>query len=209
MKHSTKEFKKSHSALLASTGLASAAMLMSGAHPVMADGLYAGVSIGTVSGESPSAGWGSDYTLSGTAKGIFVGAHFMDVGGASLSGELAFTGQTDIDVTWPSEDGNTAYSVNWTGDAKLRLGTDIGKSFGLEAGKLTAYGFVGGTTGMAMEAEGGSYGFSGTNFGAGIETELSNKMFVGLEAIQRNVNTYDNAGETTNRALSLRVGFKF
>lgn len=204
MKHSTKEFKKSHAALLASTGLASAAMLMSGAHPVMADGLYAGVSIGTVSGESPSAGWGSDYTLSGTAKGIFVGAHFMDVGGASLSGELAFTGQTDI-----SGEDTSAYVVNWTGDAKLRLGTDIGKSFGLEAGKLTAYGFVGGTTGMAMEDEGSSYGFSGTNFGAGVETEISKNMFVGLEAIQRNVNTYDNAGATTNRALSLRVGFKF
>ena len=207
MKHSTKEFKKSHAALLASTGLASAAMLMSGAHPVMADGMYAGVSIGTASGESPFSVYGDDYSLSGSTKGVFVGAKFMDIGSATLGGELAFSGHIEGgDGKTSSYDG--AYDIDWLGDAKLRLGTDIGTSFGLEAGKVTAYAFAGVTNGYA-HAYYDAYNFSGTNFGFGVETDISKNMFVGLEAIQRNVNTYDNVGETKNRALSLRVGFKF
>ena len=207
MKQSTTEFKTGRAVLMATTGLASAAALLSSAHQVMADGLYAGLSVGTASGESPMSVYGDDYSLSGSTKGVFVGAKFMDVGSATLGGELAFSGHIEGGggIT-SSYDG--AYDIDWLGDAKLRLGTDLGKSFGLETGKLTAYAFAGVTIGDA-HAYYYAYNFSGTNFGIGIETDISKNMFVGLEAIQRNVNTYDNAGESKNRAVSLRVGFKF
>lgn len=97
-------------------------------------------------------------------------------------------------------------------DAKLRLGTDVGKAFGMEPGKLTAYGFAGVTGGSAnayWEFDGpGGYAYNGSNFGAGVEAAMQNNMFVGLEAIRRNVNTY-NDEKTSHQALSLRVGFKF
>jgi hypothetical protein len=43
----------------------------------------------------------------------------------------------------------------------------------------------------------------------GVEATLSEKMFVGLEVIQRNVSTYDNEYDTSHQVASLRVGFKF
>ncbi|WP_309665923.1 outer membrane beta-barrel protein [Tabrizicola sp.] len=204
----TSEFKSGRTLLLASTGLASAAALMGSVQAVQAEGMYAGLSYGFFNGETPNssdsgvAGDPDEYELTGGAAGVFVGTKFMDLGNnMTLGGELAFTSAVEGD-----EDGNggtdTSYDINWVADAKLRLGMNLGQ--------VNVYGFVGGTTGSANAGSEGGYGFQGTNFGLGAETTFANNMFVGLEAIQRNVNSYNSSeDDTKHQAISLRVGFKF
>jgi hypothetical protein len=210
MKQSMAEFKKGHALLLTTTGLATAAMA-AGVQPAQAEGLYAGISFGAVSGEAPFEEWSSspeDYSLAGTSTSVFVGAKFIDFGTFSLGGELAFSGNADGDPDLNSSyDGG--YDINWVGDAKLRLSADVGKLPGQDSGSITVYGFVGGSIGDASNYYTSGYTFSGSNFGVGVEATLPNNMFVGLEVIQRNVDTYDNYGVTTHQAASLRVGFKF
>lgn len=207
MKQSMTEFKKGHALLLTTTGLATAAMA-AGVQPAQAEGLYAGISFGTVSGDAPYEEYASsadDYSLTGTSTGIFVGAKFMDLGPVALGGELAFTGKANGDPNGYA-DYDTAYDINWVGDAKLRLSGEVGKLAG--AGTVTVYGFVGASVGDASNYY-TNYNFSGSNFGVGVEATMANNMFVGLEVIQRNVDTYDNYGATSHQMASLRVGFKF
>ena len=66
-------------------------------------------------------------------------------------------------------------------------------------------------TGAAHAGNEGDYGFHGMNFGLGAETNIGDNMFVGIEAIQRNVSSYnsDNGDATKHQAISLRAGFKF
>jgi hypothetical protein len=209
MKQSIADFNKGHALLLTTTGLASAAALAVGVQPAQAEGLYAGISFGAASGEAPYEDYGDaeDYSLAGTTTGIFVGAKFIDFGTFALGGELAISGNADGDPDLNSSY-EGAYDINWVGDAKLRLSADVGKLPGQDAGNITVYGFVGASIGDASNYY-TTYNFSGTNFGVGVEATLSEKMFVGLEVIQRNVSTYDNEYDTSHQVASLRVGFKF
>ena len=185
--------------------------MAAGVQPAQAEGIYAGISFGSTSGDAPYEDWASnpeDYSLAGTSTGVFVGAKFMDFGTFSLGGELAFSGNANGDPDLNSSYEN-AYDINWVGDAKLRLSADVGKLPGQDAGTINVYGFVGASIGSASNYYKGGYDFSGSNFGVGAEATLSNNMFVGLEIIQRNVSTYDNEYSTSHQAASLRVGFKF
>lgn len=208
MKQSIADFNKGHALLLTTTGLASVAALVA-AQPAQAEGLYAGISFGAASGDAPYEDWSypENYSLSGSSTGVFVGAKFMDFGNFSLGGELAFSGHLEAD---PDGNGSydASYDINWVGDAKLRLSADVGKLPGQDAGNIAVYGFVGASIGDASNYYTTGYTFSGSNFGVGVEATLPNNMFVGLEVIQRNVNSYDGYA-TTHQAASLRVGFKF
>jgi opacity protein-like surface antigen len=115
------------------------------------------------------------------------------------------SGFTEGSGSNPSYD--TAYDINWTADAKLRIGTDVSKLLGMADGKISAYGFAGESFGTMNGYYKDGYNFSGTNFGAGVEMSVTDNVFVGVEAIQRNLHSY--ASEGTSRALALRVGFKF
>jgi Outer membrane protein beta-barrel domain len=192
--------------VLASTGLTSAMALLAGAQ-AQAEGLYAGISYGMYNGNPPNAadsavaGDPDSYDLNGGALSVFVGTKFMDLGSnVTLGGELAITGNVDGDPDNNGSGLDSSYDIGWVGDAKLRLGTTVG-SFNL-------YGFVGGSVGSASTGY-YSYAFQGTNFGLGAEADLQNNMFLGLEAIQRNVDSYNEDDATKHRAISLRAGFKF
>jgi hypothetical protein len=208
MKHTMREANAGQSFVLASTGLASAMALMAGTQAATAEGLYAGLSYGFFSGSPPNAadsgeaGDPDSYDLNGGALGVFVGTKFMDLGNnLTLGGELAFTGNVDGDPDDNGSGHDDSYDISWVADAKLRLGTTVGSNIHL-------YGFVGGSIGEAHTGYYG-YGFQGTNFGLGAETTFSNNMFVGLEAIQRNVDSYNEDDDSKHQAISLRAGFKF
>lgn len=200
------EFKPGRSLLLASTGLTSAVALLAGAQAAQAEGLYGGLSYGMFSGEPPNAndeaGDPDDYELNGGAFGVFVGAKIMDLGSnLTLGAELAFTSNVDGDPEDNGSGNDNSYDINWVGDAKLRLGATLGQ--------VHLYGFAGGTTGQAHTGYYG-YGFHGMNFGLGAETNVGDNMFVGIEAIQRNVSSYSEGDtDTKHQAISLRAGFKF
>jgi hypothetical protein len=208
MEHPMTPAKAGHSFVLASTGLASAMALIAGSQAASAEGLYAGLSYGVFNGNPPNAadsgvaGDPDSYDLNGGAVGVFVGTKFMDLGNnMTLGGELAFTGNVDGDPDNNSSSGHdNAYDIDWVADAKLRLGTNVGSA--------NLYGFVGGSVGSANTGYEG-YAFQGTNFGLGAETTFANNMFVGIEAIQRNVDSYNPDDSTKHRAISLRAGFKF
>jgi outer membrane immunogenic protein len=196
--------KKTQTLALATTGMASAVALMAGAQDVQAEGMYAGISFGDFSGDSPNETASSNednYELDGGAFGIFVGTDFISIGnGVTLGGELAISGNVEGDPNDEVGNGEDDYDINWVADAKLRLGTDIGRA--------TVYGFAGATLGTANTGY-ESYSFQGTNFGLGVETMVGDNMFVGLEVIQRNISSYDTNSDTKHRAVSLRAGFNF
>jgi len=96
--HSTNQIKTGRAALLATTGLASAAALVSGAHSALAEGVYAGVSISAIHGDAPNeaAGYPDNYELAGHPASVFVGTKFMDFGSMTLGGEIAYTGHIEV-----------------------------------------------------------------------------------------------------------------
>lgn len=187
---------------IAATGLASAAALFAGADDANAENMYFGLSYGVVSGTPPlaqEAEYPDDYELNGGTGGFFVGRDFGGGGSAPYMGlELAYSAGVDGDPNEETSYSN-AYDLNWMLDAKLRIGGDISTS-------VRAYGFVGFSSGSANNYY-TDYAVSGTNFGFGAEMDMQNGMFVGIEAIQRNISNYGDP--SNNRAVTLRAGFKF
>lgn len=199
---------KPTSIMTAVVGSTSTLALMTAGVPAAADGLYAGLSAGIFSGETPTAGAASDiddYELSGAGLGGFVGYTSTMANGLTLGLEVAATGPVDGD---PDENSgyDYAYDINWLVDAKVSVGTTV-------ANNISVYGFAGmsfaNTNHYYRE-----YSTGGYNYGIGANYDMNNGMFVGVEVIQRDLDGYgdelaDDSGRAVSQAISLRAGFKF
>lgn len=196
---------KPRTIMSAVVGSTSTLALVSAGAPAMADGLYAGLSAGAFFGETPTAAAGDaeNYELSGAGIGGFVGYTSTMSNGLTLGLELAATGPVEGD---PDENSSYeyAYDINWLIDTKLRVGTTL-------ANNISVYGFAGmsfaNTNHYYRE-----YSTGGYNFGFGADYDLNNGMFVGVEAIQRDLDGYGDDiddGRAVSQAISLRAGFKF
>jgi len=193
---------------IAALSTTSAVALIAGATSAQAFDLYGGISAGLAFGDIPSPGdadYPEDYSLAGGVFGGFVGVKSTMNNGMQIGFEVAVTGPTNGDPD-ENSDYDYAYDVNWTADAKLRIGTEIGK--------YTVYGFGGMSIGNANNywAQNG-YSFSGTNFGVGAEMDINDSMTIGVEAIQRNISGYgsdvNDASNQSSQAVSVRLGFNF
>jgi opacity protein-like surface antigen len=171
-------------------------------------GFYAGGQVST------STGTGSYYEndvlittfvnagLNGPQAGIFAGYNF-DVGSFVLGGELAYSkGRIAFDA-FP------AYYVDSVLDLKLRAG----KSFG----SVLVYGVVGGSFANYTRNTFETLSTSGVNYGAGVEYQVSDRVFVGLEYLARDImsenSTVNTVPKTNYRqvmgSIQFRAGMRF
>ncbi len=198
------------------TGLVSAAALMAGAQGVQAqsfDGLYAGISLNNVGGDSALNFDDDDenYQLNADAAvGAFVGYNHSLANGMIVGAELSFIADIDGNDTpsTPNDGEDGAYDT-WLLDTKFKLGTEI------SAGSMPImlYGFAGVSLLAGNSAASSDYGTSGgMNFGLGAELNVTDKMFVGLELIGRQMQGYAYDGtedSRQNHTIALRGGFRF
>ncbi len=190
-------------------GSVSAAALMANTTAANADGLYMGLQYGAATGNIPiqGPGAGDNYQLSGGVFGLFVG-YDKTVPNSNLfvGGELAYSGKTKAGLdqgTGSSYD--YGYNVNYTIDAKLRVGTNLGK--------VKVYGFAGMSTGNQYTGDYRGYNFSGMNYGVGADYDVAQNFSVGLELIQRAYNGYGNSSPViahpNSTTVSVRGAFHF
>ena len=141
-------------------------------------------------------------TLTGKQLGVFAGYNF-NVGSFVLGGEAAYSkGQIAFDA-FP------AYYVDNMLDLKLRAG----KSFG----PVLVYGVVGGSFASYTRNTFETLSSSGFSYGAGVDYQVSDRVFVGLEYLSRDImsvpSTVRIAPKTTYRqvlgSVQLRVGMRF
>ncbi len=141
-------------------------------------------------------------TLTGKQLGVFAGYNF-NVGSFVLGGEAAYSkGQIAFDA-FP------AYYVDNMFDLKLRAG----KSFG----PVLVYGVVGGSFGSYTRNTFETLSSSGFSYGAGVDYQVSDRIFVGLEYLSRDImsvpSTRRIVPKTTYRqvlgSVQLRVGVRF
>ncbi len=187
-------------------GSTSALALMAATDQATANDLYMGFSIGSVSGDNPSPGDGDaeDYSLTGEAISLFVGAQRELSNGMFTGIELAYTGSFEGDADGSSSY-EYAYDVNYNIDAKARIGRRMGG--------FDVYGFGGLSVGSVSTCcYSADYRYWGVNLGAGAEMNISENMFAGVEYIHRfTEGTEDDADEysSDHGVLSLRLGYKF
>lgn len=185
-------------------GAVSAAAFFAGSEMAQAEGTYIGLSYGLASGDNPVVANGDpdEYELSGGVFGLFVGRD-VSIGssGMFVGAELAYSGKVEGDEEYNASY-DYSYDVNWTLDAKLRVGSDLGN--------VKVYGFAGLTSGNANNYY-TDYSFSGMNYGVGTSYQVSDGITVGLEVIQRDFNEYgDNEGENPqSTTIDLRASFSF
>jgi len=141
-------------------------------------------------------------TLTGKQLGVFAGYNF-NVGSFVLGGEAAYLkGQIAFDA-YP------AYYVDNMLDLKLRAG----KSFG----PVLVYGVVGGSFSHYQRNTFETISTSGFNYGAGVDYQVSDRIFVGLEYLARDLmsapSTRRIVPKTNYRhvlgSVQLRVGMRF
>ncbi|RYE39647.1 MAG: porin family protein [Hyphomicrobiales bacterium] len=168
-------------------------------------GFYAGIGVGANSGDFTAFG-SDEYSFEGgTVGSLFAGYNFVS-GNMIYGGELAYSNgaNTDVDNPYVGE-------ISSLLDLKGRLGTMVGSTM--------FYGSLGYTRGkMGTEFLGGGGTVSGINLGAGFETSLSDKMFIGGDYTARNLNgggTVDGVpgeeymDDVNLSTLSIRLGFRF
>lgn len=184
-------------------GSTSVLALVAAADQVEAQEFYAGVSVGAPHGDTPSHYSDEDYALGGLVAGWFVGVQ-QDMGGFFAGLELAYAHTTEGDADSQSSY-EYAYDVNQTIDVKLRAGRNLGG--------YDVYGFGGYSWGDVEHAYyQADYKFNGFNIGAGIQTDIGSKMFLGAEYIHRFTSGVYDRGEnysSDHGVLSLRAGYKF
>ncbi len=198
------------------TGLVSAAALMAGTQGAQAqgfDGLYAGISLNSIGGDSALNFDDDDYNYqlnSDAAVGAFVGYNMSMANGMIVGAELSFISDIDgNDTTDDVDDGEDGAYDTWLLDTKFKLGTQI------SAGNMPImlYGFAGVSLLAGNSAADSDYGTSGgINFGLGAELNVTDKMFVGLELIGRQMQGYAHDGNEDSRqnhTIALRGGFRF
>jgi hypothetical protein len=188
-------------------GTTSALAVVAASQQAIAEGAYFGFGVGAIAGESPNAGYAyDDYSLNGSVLSVFAGVD-KDLGNNRFAGiELAYQGAAN-----GNEQGNSYYDysfqLNYVVDAKIRYGASFGQN-------LSAYGFVGASTGNANEWNGGygGYSFFGANAGAGVQMEVVSGITAGVEYIHRFVKTGYDVGQdqsSDHGALSARISMNF
>ena len=173
-------------------------------------GTYAGLSINHTSGEYPWAYSGDsyEYDFSDTVLGAFLGHDWVSANGIPLGVEIAYQGSTEgkpVGTSTTDED----YSMGQIVDAKFRLGmptmSGAAKAGGLGPAQFYVFGGLsGGEVGSGAD---GTYNAWGLNFGGGVEFNVSENAFIGLELIGRNMNGYSE-GEASNTQLSYGVSLR-
>ena len=171
-------------------GLASAVALISGAQVAGAaeadigpagfdwDGFYAGASAGLQWGDAP---WSidNDYNMnSDIAFGLFAGVNHQYDSGIVVGAELGIQSGNDTD---DGDDGDD-YNINYTIDAKLKLGMALGAE-----DQILLYGFAGPS--VSTFDWGCCYDYTYTswsaNFGVGAEWMATEHFSIGAELMGR------------------------
>jgi outer membrane immunogenic protein len=205
----------------AAAGLASAVALISGAQiasaadieagPVVGhdwDGLYLGLSAGVQWGDVPIS-LSNDYNMNGDiAFGGFIGVNHQFDSGLVVGAELAAQTGNDTD---DGDDGDD-YQVNYTIDAKLKLGMALGSD-----DQVLIYGFAGpsvSTIDFGDDSDDHTYTSWSANFGIGAEWMVTEQFSIGAELMGRApIDEYqwtdpdENAG--INGQATLRAAFHF
>ncbi len=198
-------------------GLASAVALISGAQVANAadadlgpaghdwSGLYLGLSAGMQWGDMPLS-FSNDYNMnSDIALGGFVGVNHQ-YNDFVVGAELALQTGNDTDDGNSSED----YDVNYTADAKLKLGMALGSE-----DQLLVYAFGGfSATGITTGSDRDDYSNFGVNYGVGAEYMITDQFSLGAELMGRSpIDEYGwddpdhNAGASYQ--ATLRAAFHF
>lgn len=94
---------------------------------------------------------------------------------------------------------------------------DIKGRLGYATGKALVYGVLGFSTATTIESPGNvDIGTSGMNYGLGVDYQVTDRFFMGVEMLQRNLDgDYTSSGfpgwtfDTRSQSLSLRGGFRF
>ena len=190
-------------------GTTSALAVVAASQQALAEGPYIGFSAGIISGESPNYGQASDpYSLQGGVLSVFAGVDRAINDNQFIGLELAYQGPANGNKE-DEASADYAYQLNYVVDAKVRYGASFGQN-------LSAYGFVGASTGNAnaysYASQYGGYSFFGANVGGGIQMEIADGVTGGLEYIHRFVKTgYDDGGvtNTDHGVISARVSMHF
>jgi Opacity protein and related surface antigens len=161
-------------------------------------GAYGGLSLSHVSG-GITENYGvplltPDFDSTG-ALGLFVGYNWQQ-GNFVYGGELTYT---HFDTPY------TGYSIRQ--EHALELRARAGYAFD----STLVYGFVGAARSTIASGLPVSYSQNGYSFGVGVQTFVSDHVFVGLEAARRSVD-FGGGGigvRTAIDTISLRVGYQF
>ena len=157
------------------------------------EGFYAGLGLSDFNGFLGDDSDSPDYDISqGTAATVFAGLNWAFDGGVIAGVEFAANGgiaspDYDFDNLW---------------DIKARLGYSFGR--------LMVYGSAGYSQGTLSDADHDvDYSSSGTNYGVGIEYQVSDNLNVGLDLTKRDLHSegyYENA---EINSVSLRALLRF
>lgn len=194
-----------------STCLVSVAALVAASDSVAAQdwsGFYAGLSYGMSGGTSPIQPYVYDegYQVDGNAVGGFAGFRWNAGESLVMGVEVAMQGKIDV----VPDEGNSSdpYTLDNLVDAKLSIGTPVGKALVYGFGGLSSAGLTGGDDDYS-----GPSGASGMNFGVGVDYMVSDQFSIGAEYISRNMVGYTSGGNpdgpTNLDTVSLRASFKF
>ena len=165
-------------------------------------GVYWGVSAAMQGGDSPMA-YDDGYTLGDDVSfGGFIGINDQK-GNIVYGGELAIQSGVNAD----SDDRTSSeYQVDYTADAKFKLGTTLGDD------RFLVYGF-GGFSAGGFHNQSEDYAFFGLNYGMGAEFMVTDAFTIGIEGLGRSVlDTYGWSGSAQPGAHyqgTLRAAFHF
>ena len=168
-------------------------------------GFYGGLGVGANSGKFLAFG-SEEYSFEGgTATSLFAGYNVVS-GNMVYGGELAWSNGAEADNA-----SIYAGQISSMIDLKARLGTMVGNT--MFYGSL---GYSRGKTETEFLGSGGTV--SGLNVGAGFETSISEKMFIGGDYTARNLNgggSIDGVpgefymDDVNLSTVSIRLGFRF
>lgn len=155
-------------------------------------GPYAGVTLGTASGDYQ---WSGDYNLEGSALGGFTGYNFVN-GNMVYGAELAFNGPVETDI-------GSDFGIDQMIDLKGRLGVVTGNTL--------FYGTLGFSSVDFTHSNVGS-STTGTLVGAGVEMGFGGNAFVGLEVLSRDFadsGDFLGNGPASMVSTAIRIGLRF
>ena len=164
-------------------------------------GFYAGLLAGTDLNSSHTGGSGNGDLADNSPRGIFAGYQWT-ANAATLGVEIAHHTHTAEDSAGL---GSSRWDLIDVNDLKFRAATDLGGA--------TIYGFVGYSSAKWADFGAIPEGINGLNFGVGVQADLTDRFFAGVELIQRNLSGTVESGsvnlDMTNREAVARVGFNF
>ncbi|WP_323036025.1 outer membrane protein [Pararhodobacter sp.] len=158
-------------------------------------GVYGGVYHGRASGEMFDIGGPYDLDSGSNFTGLFLGyRHDMGdyVVGGEISSTVAMNMQQAAFPTWEFE----------------RM-TDIRATVGRDFGRTLVY-VAGGYTTSTFSPGGGSTTYNGWNLGIGLDYRVTDRFFVGVEYVHRDLSRSDLATWTGEfGTVQIRAGFQF